>query len=182
MSKELEALTKIELLLENLSEEEIIRILKWITDKYLQGPNTGKSQATSNALFITNTTSNFEQITAQSTPAITEKFPTLANLLSVSHHKTEADRLLLAAYWYTNGSTDTPFHSNNLTSELRNTGYHIKKVSNPIDSLKNRKPQYIIQTGKNSKTKGKNGRITYKITAAGIKYAKGLIDHDITDN
>ena len=112
--------------------------------------------------------------------SVKSQFPTMADLLAKADHKSEADRFLLAAYWCTNGDVNETFYSSELTSVLKDSGYVIGKVSNPIRALKNKKPAaYIVQTGKNSKTKGKNGRITLKLTSVGIKVAESLVDHGV---
>jgi hypothetical protein len=89
----------------------------------------------------------------------------IAELYSAATPESEADKALVAGYWFQFVDGRPDFGSQEVNSALKNLGHPIKNITSAFDALKARKPAPVMQLKKAGSTK--QARKTYKLTVAG---------------
>ena len=103
-----------------------------------------------------------------------DEFEHLAELVDVTDPQTEADKALVAAYWLQVISKAESVEGFTINKELKHLGQGLSNVTRAIDALKNQKPALMMQLRKSGKSK--QARKTYKVTHAGEKAVKEMIN------
>ena len=160
---EITAMQKLAEALSGLDPEATARVLRWAGARYgvtLSTPSrVGSGAANENA-------------TAEN-GAGQRRFSDLAELFSAASPSTDADRALVAGYWYQFVQGETDFPSQTVNSALKNLGHGISNITGAFETLKAQKPALVIQLKKAGTTK--QARKTYKLTAAGKNAVEQLI-------
>lgn len=167
--KEINALAIMNGALKGLAEDERFRVMQFLYNKY--PPANERAAAPSDSAEPL----QLSDINCNPNTNEAATFSTFAELLDVSNARTEADKFLTAAYWITKKDGQESFSSFEANQLLKDTGNQLKKVSNPIRSLKEAEPACIVQITRNKSKTGK-GRIYFKITSHGIKRIEGLLN------
>ncbi len=102
-----------------------------------------------------------------------DSYEDFAELFHAAGPSKDEDRGLVGAYWLQEVQGHESFTSQQANDELKNLGHGIGNITRAYDGLKNQKPALIRQVSKTGKAK--QGRKTYKITAAGIERVKNMI-------
>lgn len=96
----------------------------------------------------------------------------LARIFERAHPKTEGDRVLLTAYWFTEVKGQQDLDGQSMNTELKHLGEVVSNITRAVDGLKNQKPALMQQVRKSGTSK--QARKTYRLTTAGMKAAELL--------
>ncbi|ABC81617.1 hypothetical protein Adeh_1845 [Anaeromyxobacter dehalogenans 2CP-C] len=102
-----------------------------------------------------------------------EGFETAADALAASHAETQADQVLVVAAFLTKKNGKTELTAQEINTELKNQGHGIGSINKVIDTLKDQKPQLMIQTKKSGKTQ--QARKNYKVTGKGFEKVQKML-------
>ena len=97
----------------------------------------------------------------------------LAELFSMASPSTEADKALVAAYWFQVHEGETDLDAFRVNTALRNLGHGVSNITRAFDSLISQRPQLAIQTRKSGSSR--QGRKKYRLTAEGIRAVEQLV-------
>src|SRR5690349_8467163 len=126
-----------------LDGDAIGRVLRWAADRYkVLGVAAKPSTAAGAADAGGNGNGNGVR-----------QFSDLAELWSVVSPESEADKALVAGYWFQFGEGRTEFGAQEINSALKNLGDGIKNITTAFDTLKARKPAPVMQLKKSGTTK-----------------------------
>ncbi len=98
---------------------------------------------------------------------------TFADLYHKASPSTNADRALLAGYWFQIHQGQNNFGSYLVNKELQNLGHRIGNVTNAFNELSSKKPALAIQVRKSGSSQ--QARKKYKLTQAGIDFVKNKL-------
>lgn len=101
-----------------------------------------------------------------------DTFDHFAELYDAAEPKTDAEKLLVAAYWHTNLGNET-FGSQPLNAYLKDLGHGVTHISERMEQLIKAKPALVLQTRKAGKTA--QARKTYKMTTSGATKVRRMI-------
>lgn len=132
--------------LEELDEDTRRRVLRWATERFrsFSPPPANRSGAI---------------------PA-PEGFSDFASLFATANPGTEAEKALVAAYWFQVVHGEDPLDSQRLNTELKDLGHGIKNITAALDRLIGRRPRLIMQVRKGGRTK--QARKSYRLTVEGV--------------
>lgn len=150
-------------------EESIARVLRWAADSYkvALGPSKGARMAASGG-----ESGRFESANGSNGATMAEASD-LADLYHRTNPESEADKVLVAAYWTQFGQGNSDFGAQEINSALKNLGHPIKNITTAFDTLKARKPASVIQLKKSGTSK--QARKTYRVTVAGKTAVEAMI-------
>ena len=94
-----------------------------------------------------------------------QQFATLADLYDAASPESDADKTLVAGYWFQFGEGKAEFGAQEVNTALKNLGHPIKHITSAFDTLKVRKPAPVMQLKKSGSSK--QARKTFKLTVAG---------------
>lgn len=104
------------------------------------------------------------------------KFEHLADLYSAVSPKTDAERALVAGYWFQFIEGTADFGSQAINTALKDLGNGVSNITNAFDALKSQKPQLVVQLKKSGTSK--QARKTYKLTVAGKNAIEAMISSE----
>lgn len=104
------------------------------------------------------------------------QFSTFADLYAATGPKTDADRALVAGYWFQFCQGEEDFPSQTLNSSLKNLGHGISNITQALETLKAQSPALVMQVRKSGTSQ--QARKKYKLTAAGKKAVEMLIGQE----
>ncbi len=163
--KEISAMASISLALADLDAEAISRVLRWAADRYNIGVSA-RGQSTpprGNSEPQPDSQDNRNQV----------EFHQFSDFFDATDPTTEADRVLVAAYWFQIIKGTPELESQSLNTELKNTGHGISHMPHILDDLMKAKPRLVIQLKKQGTTQ--QARRKFKLTTEGIKKVKGML-------
>jgi len=158
---ELQALTEVTKSLAALSDEQRRNVLIYLNARY-----GGKSPA---AVPLEN--SSCGQV--QENHAKTE-FSDVGALFDAANPQTEAERVLVVAYWtqVVEGASD--FESFPVNSILKNIGHPVSNITRALDSMKDQNPRFVQQIAKSGTSR--QARKRYRLSREGIKRVENMIN------
>jgi hypothetical protein len=163
---EVEAMGKLAGALDGLDTEQHARILRWAADRYgiaLIGrkPSLGGDGNSGDG---------------GGGGADPTEHKELGDLFSAASPQTDEDRVLLVAYWLQELQEEKlpNFGSQPVNTELKHLGHGVENITRVFDALIATSPQQVIQTRKSGTSK--QARKSYKVTKAGIKRIRELLD------
>lgn len=154
--RELSAMNQIHGILSELQEAERLRVIAWVSAVFVKN----QSASVPGASF-----SSFEEQGTQLTKSLAEKF-------SEASPSNQAEKVLICAVHLheINGGTD--FASREVNALLRDLGHGIDNITRAFESLVNRRPQLIVQTRKEGRTK--QAQKKFRVTEAGLQEYRAL--------
>ncbi len=158
LSAELKAMADIEAALKNLSDEERARVMQWAASRF-RGPGKSASKVVA------------DDNEVQSTEL--GKYGTLAEFYDAAAPETDADRALVAAYWYQFKEDASEVEAQKINRELKHLGHGVGNITRAFEALKSQKPALIMQTRKEGSTK--QARKRYKVTTEGKRAVERMI-------
>ena len=161
LSKELKAMAQVEAALNELDDEERARVMQWASARFGVIVKPGKKD-------------NGEGSDAGDID--TTHYATLAELYDAAAPNTDADRALVAAYWFQIRQGAADVEAQAINAELKHMGHRVGNITRAFDALKFHRPAFIIQTRKEGTTK--QARKRYKVTGEGKKAVEKLIAND----
>jgi hypothetical protein len=102
-----------------------------------------------------------------------QEFDSLADLHAAAQPNTDADRALVAGYWFQFKEGQEEFAAQTLNTALKNLGHGVSNITKALDALKAQSPALVIQLRKSGSSQ--QARKKYKLTAAGKKAVELLI-------
>lgn len=164
---ELKALSAVAEALSGLDSEAIGRVIRWAAERFGVsgiGKLGAKQEKGSDPSF---SGGNVESSEAP------RRFDHLADLFAATSPATDADRALVAGYWFQFVEEQGDFGAQTVNSALKNLGHGISNITSAFETLKAQKPQLVIQLKKSGTSK--QARKTYKLTAAGKNAVESMI-------
>ena len=162
MSDELKAMAQIEGALEKLGEDARSRVLRWAGDRFcimsMKHDSGSKDR----------TTEQKRRDAAQGEYADLSEFYDAA-----SSPSSDADRALVAAYWFQCHEEQTDVDSQKVNKELKHLGHGVGNITRAFNALIDQKPALIMQTRKEGTTK--QARKKYRVTAEGRKRVESML-------
>lgn len=99
-----------------------------------------------------------------------------AELYDATGPATDAERVLVAAYWFQFVEGTHPFFSIPLNKLLKDLGHGVADVARATNALTEQKPALLLQLKKSGKSR--QARKTFKVTDAGRKVVEQMISAD----
>ena len=155
--KELEALTSIQKTLEDVDDDEAQkRIVAYLVSRYgtaeaVQGRRTPRRDVTEQ---------EFE-------------FADVADLYHAAQPQTEAEKALVAGYWFQVREKQKDFGAQVVNTALKNLGERVSNITTAMSALADRKPALAIQVKKKGTTR--QARKQYRLTTAGIEAVERMV-------
>src|SRR5881628_1024573 len=101
------------------------------------------------------------------------KFGSLAELCAAASPTTDADRALVAGYWFQVAEGAAEFSAQAVNSALKQLGHGVSNITSAFETLKTQKPALVMQLKKSGTTK--QARKSYKLTVAGLNAVHQMI-------
>lgn len=161
---EIRAMATIVGALDSLDEDTQSRVLRWAVDRYRVSVGLVRTGAATPAASAA-ATSNHDH---------TE----LAELFAAADPQSDADKALVGAYWTQFVQGETDFDSQSVNTRLKNLGHGVGNITRALDTLKDRRPQLVVQLRKSGTSK--QARKKYKVTAAGKSVVEAMIADKLT--
>lgn len=165
---EIGAMSVISSALDDLEADTQARILEWAAKRYdvpLLGSNQQRKET--NAGGSTGSESNAGS-------SGTAAYGDFVDLFDASGAKTEAQRALVAGYWFQEIQGIPSFQAQQVNNALKDLGQGVSNITEALGALESRKPAEVRQMGKSGRTR--QARKTYKLTAAGINAVKAMVE------
>jgi hypothetical protein len=146
-TKEIQAMEAISRVLGDLERDEARRVLRWAADLY------GVTSA------------QMEQ--PRSSPeGLGSAYEDVAELYQSVEAATQADKVLVVAYWFQQINHQSDLDAQQVNRELKQLGHGVSNITSVFEELINRRPQLAIQTRKSGNTR--QARKKYRLTREGI--------------
>jgi hypothetical protein len=164
--KEVKAMAAVNAALIGLEPDAASRVLRWAADRYkvaLPGA-AGRSSSSGKGAIAS------EEAGEQGDNQEYEHF---SDFYDAADPATDADRVLVAGYWFQELKGQGELESQALNKELKNTGHAVTHMPHALDDLMNVKPRLMIQLKKKGSTR--QARRKFKLTTEGIKKVRGML-------
>jgi hypothetical protein len=102
-----------------------------------------------------------------------EQFEDVAALYDAANPGPDTERAIVVAYWYQVISKQPDFGAQQINDSLKNLGHGITNITETLDRLKARKPNYVRQLQKSGSSK--QARKRYRLTDAGVRAVRDMI-------
>jgi hypothetical protein len=158
MDAEIEAMQKVAAALDALDPPARRRVLDWVTSR-LGLTEVERSESGARA------------------PTAGESGD-FADLFHTADPQSHAERALVGAYWLSRQSPD-PFASQTLNSLLKDLGFQVPNITAALTQNMSERPALVVQTKKGGSTR--QARKLYKITDAGVRRIRSMIDSGLGD-
>ncbi|MGW3769048.1 hypothetical protein [Actinomadura verrucosospora] len=170
---ELEAMQALSQAFDGLESDTQIRILRWAADKYASGEKLrAQPIGTPTDTEISVPTENESRATLNGSVA-PEDFEHFADLYDAASPKSNADKALVAGYWFQKQLGNSAFGSQALNTELKNLGHGLQRINDALATNAKQKPALVLQVRKGGSAP--QARKTYKLTAEGIRKVERMI-------
>lgn len=171
---EIAAMGAIAAALSGLDEATRGRVLRWGADRF--GLSAATSSPAPQAGRPLRSDNEDDEHDVYETAGGDVGFEHFAELHDAANPTSDAQRLLVAAYWTQVHESKPQFGSQELNKLLKDLGHGVGHISQRMESLIKQKPALVLQLRKAGKTA--QARKTYKVTAAGIKAVEALVAGD----
>lgn len=165
VDQEITAMAEIAEALKPLQPEEVKRVLRWASEKFLPKDQRGFGQEYSVGAHTD----------AGATVAVPHPntFTGIADLFDSAAPDTGLEKILVAAYWFQVVQAMEDFDSQSLNTELKHLGHPSANITRDMDSLMNRVPKLILQTRKEGTAR--QARKKFKLTREGMRVVERLL-------
>lgn len=160
--KEIRVMTLINAALLELEgdHEAIARVLRWAAARHnvpeLMAAHGGK-----------------HRIPHNDTPPDTADFGEFADLYAAANPRTDAEKALVAAYWFQITEGQKNLIAQGLNNALKHLGHGCSNITVALRNLMERKPNLVMQVQKSGKTQ--QARKKYKLTTEGIDSVRNMV-------
>ena len=156
---ELAAMASVLSALKDLDPEVQERVLRWAGDRLgVESPIGGKKDT---------------RLGTPGTNGERPEFTDFASLHEAAGPETDANRALVAGYWFQVIRGQAELDAQALNAALKNLGHRIANITEALTSLKSTRPALVIQTQKKGTTR--QARKKYKLTTAGVKAVEAML-------
>jgi hypothetical protein len=152
-------------ILDQVEPEARARMINWVVQRYgvtVRAPNSRAPAETSR-----DSESKLE-------------FGSLSDLFEAASPKTESQMALVGGFWFQESQGQPDFSSQQVNDELKNLGHRLTNITRAFDFLRQTKPALVLQIQKSGKSK--QARKRFRLTQAGVKAVRELIDRPGTEN
>ncbi len=164
-TQELEAMASVAKALSELDAEATGRVLRWAAERFgnVTLPQPGAEP--------TGGTNDAGAADPPGTPDL--RFGTFAEMHGAAAPDTDAEHVLIAAYWaqYVEGAAE--FGAQGINAALRDLGCRVSNITNAFTALISQRPQLAVQLRKSGSSK--QARKTYKLTTAGKAAVEAML-------
>jgi hypothetical protein len=101
-------------------------------------------------------------------------FGSVADAFAVAHPKNTADKALVVAAYLQASKGGVDVSGREINRELTQIGHGVHNITRAVEPLIKKKPQFLIQTRKEGKTK--QAQKKYRVTNEGFTFVKRLIN------
>jgi hypothetical protein len=172
MDPELEALNKINEAIKDLQEDQKVRVVVWLINKYSIHPGQPiNTPPTPKGLAAVSNPDEAEVIEGETQSLIS--FSSAAELLAKCSPKTDSEKVLVVASYLQAKNGDKDLTGYEINHTLKNIGHGVSSIPTFIASLMEKKPQLMIQTRKSGNSK--QARKNYRVTDEGMKEVERLL-------
>jgi hypothetical protein len=161
---EINAMKAVAEALSGLDSDATARVLQWAGGRFGVAVSTRTKVGDAKA-----------EVDETSNAGAAAAFESLADLYSATAPKTDADRALIAGYWYQFIDAQEDFASQTINSALKHLGHGVSNITKALETLKGQSPALVMQVRKSGSSQ--QARKKYKLTAAGKKAVDLLINH-----
>lgn len=165
---ELAAMSTVLAALKPLGEDERSRVVEWVVGK-LDIATLSRKRAGPRDLEDDNHDDGDDELGEG-----VKEFSDFAELCSAASPSTDAQKALVAGFWFQVCQGQDTFGSAKCNSQLKHFGTPIGNITRAFDTLKNSTPRLAMQVQKGGKTK--QARKKYKLTHQGIEEVKRMIN------
>lgn len=165
--KEVTAMATVNAALAPLDAEAVGRVLRWAADRYNVSMSARKVARDSGRDDSDETDESLDDGGGG-------MYQHFSDLFDAADPTTEAERVLVAGYWFQVVKGQTELDSQPLNTELKNTGHGVSHMPHAVDDLMKAKPRLLVQLKKKGTTR--QARRKFKLTTEGIKKVKGMIE------
>ena len=164
--KEVSAMAAVNAALTGLELDAAARVLRWAADRYKvtlpvaagRGSGGGKGAGSSEEAEERGGNQEYEHF---------------SDFYDAADPTTEADRVLVAGYWFQVLKGQGELESQALNKELKQTGHAVTHMPHALDDLMKAKPRLMIQLKKKGTTR--QARRKFKLTTEGVKKVRGML-------
>jgi len=108
------------------------------------------------------------------------QYADIGDFFDSANPQTEADRVLVTAYWVQVVEGAEDFESFPVNKHLKHLGHPVSNITRALDTMIGQKPRLILQTSKSGSAK--QARKRYKVTREGIKRVQGMLAQTVGDD
>ena len=160
---ELKAMNDVYNVLNNLEDEAKQRVIQWVASKFaltapIKNLIDSKQELDDGKIISDKDLSSFESV---------------ADVFADAKVKTEPDKVLVVGAYLQKKKDVSELTSREINRELKHLGHGVKNITVTINSLMKKKPQLMIQTWKDGKSK--QAQKKYKVTTEGFSAATKMI-------
>ncbi|MBI3566501.1 MAG: hypothetical protein HY079_15005 [Elusimicrobia bacterium] len=170
--KEVVAMAAVSTALSGLDPDSRARVVRWAAERFqisVAGPA---------GLHKVKETSPAGSAHPTEASASSGEYAAFSDLYEAANPETEAQRLLVAGYWFQVIRNMNELESHSLNKELNHLGHPIGHMPHTVDDLMNAKPRLMIQLKKQGKSR--QARRKFKLTTEGIKKVREMISATAT--
>jgi hypothetical protein len=185
--QEINALSNVYETLKGLNNDQIKRIIDWVTSKFsLDKPEAISSPEQAAEPFVEPVIKRRGRKPGKAKPGVEEpqpvssgitgfmKYDSLEEIFSAATAKRLGAKILLAAAYLQEKENFKELSSYDVSSRLKKIGEEIKNASVAINGLMGKKPPLLIQTG--TLGDGLKSRRKFRVTEEGLKVARKYIN------
>lgn len=159
---ELRAMITVYEALQGLDNDAKVRVIDWVLSKFELRNSKG-----------------FFPVEQESGLPGTEKkglmdFGTVADLFAVANPKNTADKAIVVAAYLQISKGGADISGREINKELTQMGHGVQNITRAVEPLIRKKPQLLIQTRKEGKTK--QAQKKYRVTNEGFAFVKSLVN------
>jgi hypothetical protein len=160
---ELKAMNDVYDALKSLEDEAKKRVIDWVIGKFSLGPQKRRLGGWPEE--------RSEEFGGNKVEFAS--FKSVADLFANANPKTDADKVLITAAYLQETKNLDELAGREINKQLHHLGYGVGNITAAITSLMNKRPQLMIQTRKEGRTK--QAQKKYKVTTEGTAAAKKMI-------
>ncbi len=163
---EVKAMASVAESLAGLDADAVGRVLRWAVDRFGVTTSVKTTNVTGGGGVRVGGSATVEmQHTNNGNGGTVPKFESFADLYGAANPESEADKALVAGYWFQFVEGKPEFGAQELNTALKNLGHPIANITTAFDNLKARRPAPVLQLKKAGTSK--QARKTYKLTHTG---------------
>lgn len=177
---EIDAMGALSVAFDPLDDEARRRVLRWAADRYGMVVQVPAASAAQNSASTERAgrapdaqDDNGDESASEGTPSPESPWEHFADLYNAAAPQSNADKALVAGYWFQKVCTQPSFVSQQLNTELKNLGHKIDRINVALDSNINLKPALVLQLRKSGNTA--QARKTYKLTVEGLRTVESMV-------
>ena len=164
MEPELRAMITVYEALQGLDNDAKVRVIGWVLSK-----------------FQLKTSEGFLPVDGQDSggpPGAQKKglvdFGSVADIFAVANPKNTADKAIVVAAYLQISKGGADISGREINKELTQMGHGVQNITRAVEPLIRKKPQLLIQTRKEGKTK--QAQKKYRVTNEGFAFVKSLVN------